>query len=243
MEVFIYKIKEVVGRKNIKHICSYLSWSDWKIISCAKLSNETIFDFADNLDWYHVGRVSDLSNIPDNLKYHIECQLSDANMFRQMDDIKIDLTKCLENGHDISTTPFKYKKIPDDLYFILPLNLHHWTNILDLYIGNKSMSSKKVFPDNFGNVRQWMLFSHDDDIIFHKYNQILFLLVDCDVATNGRIACGFVNAAHCFITIVFDSVSEYVDAYNVWEDSISRKHDQFIQHMIIYIGNKLAIQN
>ncbi len=98
MEEYLYKIKQELSKDILCYILEFLKWSDWKIISCAKLSIQFIREFTDRLDWWHVNRISTTFAIQSEFKD----QIYEANIFRTMDAMTICNTKPYDRKCDNS---------------------------------------------------------------------------------------------------------------------------------------------
>ena len=77
-----------------------------------------------------------------------------------------------------------------------------------------------ILPRKFGSVKQWAIFTHPIHIrpALDLNTCVIYLLVDCCVDTQGRIAAMIIDNLCCArIYIVFGSVKEYLDYIRKWD--------------------------
>ncbi len=113
----------------------------------------------------------------------------------------------------INISPTEYRNIPPELSSTTLYGINEW---IDLIPGvNRT-------PDDFGSVRQWIIFTSDTELTYGIYtnDDHIYLLVDCSKETNGRVAIGYPLYYGCYqIDIVYNSIDDYLIAYNTWKES------------------------
>lgn len=156
--------------------------------------------------WYH----------HDHCDICIECYASLCNCFIYIDNT---LGNYMFGGYSegniinsiINISPASYRHKPSKLS---PSTLYGNTEWINM-IPNINRT-----PDDFGSVRQWIIFTSDTELTYDIFSEDpIFLLVDCSAETNGRVAVGYFLYYGCFaIDIVYDTIDEYLTAYNKWKE-------------------------
>ncbi len=202
----------------------YLPMLDEKCQLCNELLNNTHPPYISDLPNLFVICLSCYTNIHDYYK------LINKNYYIQM-----------KNKYIINSTSYACKKIPNNLYFKpVIISAAHWEEQLGIIINHKTIPFKlNILPNNFGSVRQWIMFTHDDKLL-HNYNYITFFLVDCNIDTNGRIAIGFISDDFVPHIFIIHDINIYIKYYKEWEHfiAIGSKYVLDYKEFIEYFNNK-----
>ncbi len=144
------------------------------------------------------------SKLDENVNLCKDCYLFVWKTFKQISNVDNEYMWGYEtkSASLIDISPVKDRKIPNGL----TVNMKTWMRILKKTI---------EVPHNFGSAKQWTVFPKNlkSSMATHE----AFLLVDCAIGSNGRIAIAYTYENGYKIKIIFGTIDKYNDAKKKWE--------------------------